>query len=752
MSKLSGLRLQEKLVISYVVVGACIALLSFFGDRFIDARLDRQGTLRAATLRETAEIAALAGGASEEGFSFVVAGNPAEKQLTLQKVGSLLARVETLRAAPELNAKERALLDVVTHSAERFRAKASSLFAIYEDTGAVSPSAYEAYDATIDDLDAAVRGFRAEVREQLVRDEAAAHSASNLLAVATGVASLLIAVLLGSLFGQRITRPLHSLRRAVLDFGEGRLDAVVSEKSADEIGELATSFERMAADTRAHLARRLEDVHRLEDIFGSIQELLVVSSADGTITATNPACCRVSGYSEDDLVGAPASFLFDLSSSTDSDASTYSSKRTATLKAKDGSVVPVSLTISTLRGHERDGQVLVARDLTEQLRLETDLRQSHKMEAIGRLAGGVAHDFNNMLSVIIGNTTVILDDLTEDDPRRAGLVDVKEAAERSADLTRQLLAFSRQESLETQLVNLNSVVETTARMMGRVVGENIVVANVLCATDCNVDAAAGHIEQVLMNLVVNARDAMPKGGKLTISTAHVGVKKGKAERKSILPGDYVVLSVSDSGIGMDEATRERIFEPFFTTKKRGEGTGLGLSVVFGIVQGCGGHVVALSAPGEGTTLRVYFPVAVRAVGAAAVEQAPAPVARSGESCTILLVEDEKQVRAVVERILLRDGYRVLVASGPSEALGICQQHEGTIGLLLTDVMMPQMSGRELADKILLARPDIRLLFMSGYTSDIVLSPVGATAAAFLQKPMTPTALIRKVREVLAAAA
>jgi PAS domain S-box-containing protein len=393
---------------------------------------------------------------------------------------------------------------------------------------------------------------------------------------------------------------------------------------------------------------------------------------------------------------------------------------------------------------------LFAEDVTERRALEQQLRQSQKMEAVGRLAGGVAHDFNNLLMVISGYSEFLLDRLGPDPALRGPAQEIASAAVRATSLTRQLLAFSRKQMLAPKILDLNSVVTENLKMLNRMIGEDIELMMVPAADLGTVRADAGQIEQVIMNLAVNARDAMPAGGKLTIETSNVSLDEDYARFHAPLrPGNYVMLAISDTGAGMDSETQSHIFEPFFTTKGP-KGTGLGLSTVYGIVKQSGGYIWVYSEAGKGTTFKVYLPRVADTV------EAPAQVAIPAESTatepgteTVLLVEDETNLRYLARQFLEKQGYRVVEAADGAAAMQIAVAHEGMIHLLLTDVIMPGMNGRELAQRISEIRPNVKVLYMSGYTENVIGSNGTLDAGVrLLQKPFTLRDLKSKVREVL----
>jgi two-component system cell cycle sensor histidine kinase/response regulator CckA len=390
----------------------------------------------------------------------------------------------------------------------------------------------------------------------------------------------------------------------------------------------------------------------------------------------------------------------------------------------------------------------ILEDVTERKQLEEQLRQSQKMEAVGRLAGGVAHDFNNLLTIISGYSDLLLDTPPLQERSRAHVEEIKKAGNRAATLTRQLLAFSRSQVLAPQVLDLNAVVTNVDKMLRRLIGEDVDLVTILGEKLGSVRADPGQIEQVIMNLAVNARDAMPQGGKLTIETSNVALDAAYARtHMTVMPGEYIMLAVSDTGIGMDAQTQAHIFEPFFTTKEKGKGTGLGLATVYGIIKQSGGYIWVYSEPGLGATFKVYLPRVERPSGEVGQGTAAESPAKGHE--TILLVEDEPALRAMVRNVLESKGYKVLEARHGEDALMVSELHRGPIDLLLTDVVMPGMSGRELAEHLVSADKNTKVLYMSGYTDDaIVHHGVLGSDMAFLQKPFSPDSVVRKVREVL----
>jgi two-component system cell cycle sensor histidine kinase/response regulator CckA len=420
-------------------------------------------------------------------------------------------------------------------------------------------------------------------------------------------------------------------------------------------------------------------------------------------------------------------------------------------KRKDGRVIIVRISGCAASSCDEPEEVLelIAEDITDRRQLEEQLRQAQKMDAVGRLAGGVAHDFNNLLMVINGYTEVLLEQLEKDSAMHHKVESIQQAADRAATLTRQLLAFSRKQLLELKVIDINAVIGDMERLLRPLIGENIELITRLSSETGHTRADAGQLEQVIMNLVVNAKDAMPDGGRLVLQSADVNVRQGFSEHRFIQPGRYAVISVSDTGHGMDKETQSRIFEPFFTTKEKGKGTGLGLSTVYGIVKQSNGYVFAESEPGTGSTFYVYLP----RVEESAEELAPAKSQpnEAGGCETVLLVEDEESVRELVRLTLSSRGYKVIEAENGECGLRASETFKDHIDILITDVVMPGIGGRELAKKLLTLRPGISVLYLSGYTEDAVVTQ-GALGpnTAFLQKPFTLQNLAKKVREVLRA--
>jgi len=418
---------------------------------------------------------------------------------------------------------------------------------------------------------------------------------------------------------------------------------------------------------------------------------------------------------------------------------------------KAGEELWVHLSSTIVSWDGRPATLNFIRDITQQKKLEEQFRQAQKMEAIGTLAGGVAHDFNNLLSIVIGNAQLALMKAGKDDPLREEVEEIRIAGERAAALTRQLLAFSRKQIIQPKAQDLNELLTGLENMLGRLIGEDVEILVIPQPALWWVEVDSGQMEQVIMNLAINARDAMPQGGKLTVETANVDLDEDYLREHGIeeQPGTYVMLALSDTGIGMDKETQEHIFEPFFTTKGVGKGTGLGLSTVYGIVKQNNGFVWVYSEPGQGTTFKIYLPKYKGKGDAAPEDKERTPVAELDGSETVLIVEDDDTLRNFARKALQGYGYRILDAEDGEDALRVGEAHDGPINLLIADVVMPKMSGKEVADRLQPIYPQMKVIYMSGYTDNsIAHHGILAPGLNFLEKPFTPEGLARKVREIL----
>ncbi len=498
---------------------------------------------------------------------------------------------------------------------------------------------------------------------------------------------------------------------------------------------------------------------RLAAVVEQSSDAICTLAPDGTVVSWNPAAARTYGYAAAEMVGEPVFRL----ATPEHDAALRAlleavlrggrveAAETVQLR-RDGVRITVSLSLAPVL--DAGGRVryasMIARDVTERKRLEEEFRQAQKLEVVGRLAGGVAHDFNNLLTAIRGTAELLLADMGEEHPMRADLQVITQASERAAALTRQLLAFSRQQAAQPRVVDLNGVVAGADRILRRLVGAGVELVTVLSPGTGSVRVDPLQVEQVLTNLALNARDAMPDGGRLLVQTSEVAVPAGGSPLWPGVPaGTHAMLAVSDNGTGMDEATRSRIFEPFFTTKPAGKGTGLGLATVYGIVRQSGGHVLVHTGEGEGTTFQIFVP---RASGDAAVAPPPAPEPAPAPSATVLLVDDEAPVRTLVRRVLAREGYTVLEAGDGEEGLRLWREHADGVALVVTDMVMPLMGGREMVRRMHEARPGLPVVFMSGYSQEAHPSREAVRAPVeLIPKPFDVRDLVRVVRLVLAEA-
>jgi signal transduction histidine kinase len=555
-------------------------------------------------------------------------------------------------------------------------------------------------------------------------------------------------------------REIAALTEVVILTGNASIDSAVRalrENSNDYllkpvqpellVGTIERASERWQR-RRAEVGMR-ESEERLRLIFDHVSDALFIADDSGRIIDANPAACALSSQSLEQIQALTmAQVLPESSQQRGADHSFASPPDRSALAFRPQGQSDHRVLDVRSAAFAPGVLVYTVRDLTRQRKLEDQLVQAQKMEAVGQLAGGVAHDFNNLLTVIMSYSSMLLADMGANDAVRGDIQEISDAAGRAAALTRQLLAFSRKQVLQMRAVNVNAVVTDVEKMLRRLIGEDILLTTHLDPDLALIKADPGQLEQVLINLAVNARDAMPGGGDLTITTDNAELSDEHEERHlGAAAGNYVMLAVTDSGSGMTKEVQQRLFEPFYTTKGPGKGTGLGLATVHGIVKQSGGDVYVYSELGHGTTFKVYFPRLTNGDQATIVPEHRA-ITPSGSE-TVLLAEDDEAIRTLGARVLGSLGYNVLVARTGGEALRIVAEHKGTIDLIATDVVMPEMNGSQLVERVLEARPGIRVLFMSGYTDDEVMRRgVIDGQTAFLQKPFTPDLLAHKIREVL----
>ncbi len=522
------------------------------------------------------------------------------------------------------------------------------------------------------------------------------------------------------------------------------------DSEGEIIGILAT-FDDVTERFRAK-----EERERLMLAIEQVGEAVIITDTEGAIQYVNPAFESITGYTRAEVIGQNPRLL---KSGEQDDAFYKEMWETLTRgevwhgrlinKKKEGALFTEEATISPVRNPagKTINYVAVKRDITQEIALEAQLLQAQKMEAVGRLAGGVAHDFNNVLCAIIGNANLVLDDLSAADPLRESMEEITKAADRAADLTRQLLAFSRKQVIDPKVIDLSRVIESLHSMLIRLIGEDIILRTVPQKRLGRVRVDSGQIEQIVLNLAVNARDAMPEGGELIIETADVVLDEDYcSQHAKATPGAHVMLAVNDTGCGMSAEIREKIFEPFFTTKQLGQGTGLGLAMVFGIVDQNGGRIEVESESGKGTSFKVYFPRVFDEIETPRIAYSPE---HADGTETVLVVEDEEIVRKLAVRLLKRRGYKVLATNSGDDAILLAERHDGPIHLLLTDVVMPHMNGRDLAERLTKTRPGIKVLYTSGYTQDVIAHHgVLDEGVQFIAKPYSLATLATRVREVL----
>ena len=567
-----------------------------------------------------------------------------------------------------------------------------------------------------------------------------------------------VSVVGGVWIARGVSRPVRELVAAARGIETGHYGAVVPTRQRDELGELAATFNRMTTAVAEREERLRESEERFRTMTESAVDAVVTADGDGNIVSWNRGARTVFCHDADEVLGAPLARLVpEALRERDADgrerlaasAVAPALERPVELQGlrKDGATFPIELSLARWETRRGSFLTVIIRDITERRQLEEQFRQAQKMESVGRLAGGLAHDFNNLLTVIGGHAELLHERLRPDDPLHGRIGRIQEAAAHAADLTKQLLAFSRKQVLAPTVIDLNAVVAELEPMLRRLIGEDIDLVTAPARGLGSVKADAAQIKQIILNLAVNARDAMPQGGKLTIETDNVDLDARYARlHPDVPPGTYVMIAVTDTGVGMDEATRARIFEPFFTTKAPGKGTGLGLATVYGIVKQSSGSISVYSEPGRGTAFKVYLPRVDEA--AEAVPASPRAAARGGSE-TILVVEDNEMVRTVTCEILKRQGYTVVEARHGLDALDIAQRYHGAIHLLITDVVMPEMGGPELVSRLGPIRPRMKIVYVSGYTADAIdHQGMLDEGIEFLSKPVALDTLVRKVREVL----
>jgi PAS domain S-box-containing protein len=501
---------------------------------------------------------------------------------------------------------------------------------------------------------------------------------------------------------------------------------------------------------------RSEEKYRT--ILESIEDGYYEVDLAGKILFYNNAWCRISGYSRDEILGTNIRKYLDREAAVDiieTSKEVYSKgisikSLECRSKKKDGSKIDLEFSISPIK--DREGNPIgfrgIIRDVTERKRLETQLILSQRLDAVGRFAGGVAHDFNNLMTIVIGNAELMLMGLAKNDPLRKDVKEIRKAGDRAASLTRQILAFSRKQALSPRVLDLNTVLTEMNKMLKRIIGEDVEIRTIYAQGLGRVKVDPGQIEQVVINLAINAKDAMPDGGELSIETANMDLDGSYAHKRFMVKsGSYVMLTVSDTGVGMTREVQEHVFEPFFTTKEKGKGTGLGLSTVYGIIKQSNGYIWVYSEPNQGSSFKIYLPRVAEEADAVEKDSGEIKIQRGSE--TILLVEDNDMLRDFAVKVLRKSGYTVLEAGNGKEALDTSARHQGPIQLLVTDVVMPGMNGRELARRLNSLRPEMKVMYISGYTDNaIVHHGMLEEGVFFLQKPFTPNLLLSKVREVL----
>jgi len=567
-----------------------------------------------------------------------------------------------------------------------------------------------------------------------------------------------LSLALGVLFSRMITAPLAHLLEGIRAIRTGGLDYRIRIRAGDEIGRLANSYNEMVESLQARTSELEESELRYRLLTERVNDVIFSLDEQGRFSFCNPRIEAITGYKPAELIRVP---FVELVSESDAETARATIRELAEsrgrmeremkteISGRDGRKAMLEVRLTADEGLDGARQLYgVARDVSERERLMGQLSQAQKMEAVGRLAGGIAHDFNNLLTAILGYCDYASGRLDDADSLGKSLEEIRRAGKRAASLTHQLLAFSRKQVMQPKVIDLNPLIANLEKLLRRLIGEDIALVTRLAPDLEAIYADPGQIEQVIMNLCINARDAMPRGGDIVLETANVSLDGSRFDGKvAVVAGSYVLLRVADTGIGMDEATKSRLFEPFFTTKEPGKGTGLGLSTVYGIVKQTGGYIGADSQPGKGATFEIYFPRTNRDAQSIAAPDRPPSASKGRES--ILLVEDEQVVRQLGKTVLKDQGYTVIEAADGESAEEIFRSHRDEIQLIVTDVVLPRMNGRELVERLRALKPGVHVLYMSGYTSDaIVHHGVLDEGISFIQKPFAMQALLAKVREVL----
>lgn len=571
---------------------------------------------------------------------------------------------------------------------------------------------------------------------------------------------LVLALAISWLFGTRIVSPLSRLAHGARELSAGRLGIKVAVRTGDELEDLARNFNQMSVELKENEETLRESEERFRSLVQSAVDGIISADSSGKIISWNRGAENIFGYAEEEVILKPLTILmperyreahqkgFERMHSTGESRIAGKIIELYGLR-KDGDEFPLEISLSLWKFHEETFCTAIVRDITEHKKLEEQFRHAQKMDAIGQLAGGIAHDFNNMLNAIIGFGSLMEMNMNDDDPNRAHLKEILSAGERATHLTRSLLAYSRKQIIDLKSENLNEIIRAVEKFLRRIIGEDIELKTILSDKELIAMVDSSQIQQVIMNIATNARDAMPDGGELIIETGIVQMDEeyikmhGYGER-----GMYALLSITDTGIGMDEITMKRVFEPFFTTKEIGGGTGLGLSIVYGIIKQHGGFINVYSEPGRGTTFKIYLPFIKSEFEEAGTIKEIAPYPAGGTEM-VLIAEDDEAVRKLIRDVLERFGYKVIAAEDGEDAIEKFRENKEEIRLLLLDLIMPRKSGKDVYEEIKEIKPDIKAIFLSGYTADILFKRgILDEGLDFIHKPFSPREILRKVREVL----